>query len=157
MWLKGPAKYIQSESRKIADQAAFDARVALSIDLAEEKYEDWAEKSQYWREHHTIADEQAIRSQGNPAKWAYQWAKSRMEPPKSAEEQRAELKAEILEELRESGVDVPAPKEKPKKHVPETIAGKRSAWGTTVQSVPQTAVDMARAGLAKAHGGHARF
>ena len=157
VWKQGPAKYIHATAKQIAEQAAFDARVALSIDAAEEKYEDWAEKSAYWREHHTVADEQAIRSQNNPAKWAYNWAKTRMEPPKSEEERYEEMKAKILADLRDEGVEVPAPKEKPKKHIPDTIAGKRSAGGSTVQSVPQTAVDMARAALATAHGGHARF
>ena len=64
-----------------------------------------------------------------------------------------------MAKLRDQGVDLPEEKpEKTKKKVPETLSGRRGAGpSNSVQSDSMNAVEMARAGLAKAHGGHARF
>jgi hypothetical protein len=150
----GPAKYINETRARAkkdiaaaAAKAAFEARAALSEDAAEERWPDYLEKRAYWFDHATVADRQQMEQERNPAKFVYNWAKNRIDPPKSKDEEKAALKAEILAELKESGVEIPAQEEKPKKPILKSIAGNRNAKGDTVQVRNLTAIEGARKAL----------
>ena len=147
----GPAKYInetrkraREEAKREAAKAAFEARAQLSESIAEDKWPDYLEKRAYWFEHATMADRQQMEQDRNPAKFVYDWAKNKIEPPKSKDEERAALKAEILAELKESGVEIPAQEEPHKKPILRSIAGNRNAKGDTVQVRSLSAVEAAR-------------
>ena len=150
----GPAKYInqnRTEARKMAEdranEAEFNARATLSEDLAEDKWPDYAAKKAYWFQNATMADVQQMRQAKNPAKFVYNWAKTKVEPAKSDEEREAEITASVIEKLRAKGVEIPEDEESEtpkKKPTLKSIAGNRNAQGETTQVRNLTAVEAAR-------------
>ena len=145
VWAEGPAKYIAKRLHTVRQEAEFNATVKASRAYARRTYKDFAEKEAYFLANAPLSERNALVSEDDPCERVYHWAKSKLEPAKSADEMRAELKAEILAELKESGVEVPAADEKPKKPVPKTLAGDRPGGRESARTPPQTAVDMARA------------